>query len=70
MFEIGVRMRVCLKALPLPAPVSPGSFEFQHSARLKKFGVTALAVRRFAKDEPRKSSSLWKEPNIAIAKLR
>lgn len=70
MFEIGDRIRGCLKALPLPARVSPGSFDFHHSARFKKLGAIALAVGRFTKVEPFKPSGLWKEPNIAIAKFR
>ena len=35
-FEIGDRVRGRLKALPLPASVSPGSFDFQRSAWFKK----------------------------------
>ena len=56
--------------MPLPAPVSRGSFDFQHNARFKKLGATALAVGRFTKAEPLKPSGLWQEPNIAIAKFR
>ena len=69
-FEIGDRVRGRLKALPLPAPVSPGSFDFQRSAWFKKIGATAFAVGRFTKVEPLKPSNLWQEPNIAIAKFR
>ena len=69
-FEIGDRIRGCLKALPLPAPVSPGSFDFHYSVRYKKLAEIALAVGRYTKDEQLKPSGLWQEPNIAIAKFR
>jgi len=69
-FEVGDRIRGRLKALPLPPPVSPGSFDFQRKAWFQKIGATAFAVGRFERVPSLEPNRFWQEPGIAIARFR
>lgn len=68
--QIGDRIQVLARLLPLPSPVSPGAFDYQRKSWFDRIGGTGYAVGRFLKIEPVKPAQPFERISLGITKMR